>query len=538
MELTAVLLMGDFPGTGALGAAGAQRLDLPATSEAAQFFIDHVAQGLQAQGAVLVLLPSWRAAAAKRLVSLARGALSTDRIAAVQLSLPPLALSLVADQLAFVAPHVKPGVLASLAYRLADSVYAGAWVNSVARLEHIKTGFGAHVSSFLPGGFSVGAGTNAGVHRITASKPVQVIENRPQDPVLLLVTDENGDMEWVQQKLQPELRVVSVTPVPVQPLSQEYWGAKKFSEFVALCGHPRALHFAVVNATYRPCGWCRELTTLPKCPFCAMLQRENAGTSSTGPQVSQPGSPPLPDSQQAPPAPPAPHPQPPPPQPAGRPPQPPGPSQIPADSQPPANGQPQPLAQHQPPAHPPVNAQPPGPGRPAEHVQPPAQTRPQPPAQLQPPVQLQPPAQFQFAAQSSHSPPPQADPRGPVPPAQAGEGAGSGVPSNGSAGPPVEVKGNGVLAAPHPAQHPAPAAPEPTGPASGQTAGGTVPEPGDVPLVHTEVTRTDIGAPAPPPAAATTESEVRPAPADAGAAEEEEWPGRQGTVRFGSASER
>ena len=140
------MLLGDLPSTGLLGAAAAQRLDVHAASEGLPWLIDRMAHALRGHGAVLVVYPSWEAEAARRVISLARGVLLTDRIAGMPLDLPPLALSLVADQLAFVSQYVRPGVLASMAPRLAGEVFAGAWVNSVANLDHIAIGLGAHLS--------------------------------------------------------------------------------------------------------------------------------------------------------------------------------------------------------------------------------------------------------------------------------------------------------------------------------------------------------------------------------------------------------
>ncbi|TDD79589.1 hypothetical protein E1293_22855 [Actinomadura darangshiensis] len=272
--MTAVVLAGDFPSTGILRASVAQRIALDgAGGDTAPAFIDHMARALQTRGAVLVVYPEWKGKGTRRLVQLARAALLTDRIAGVALDLPPIALSLVADQLTFASSYARPGVLVGLAHRLRETLYAGAWVNSVARLEHIKTGLGAHVSSYLPGGaFAVTAGCQAGVHRITAAKPVPDLGARPGDPVLMLFGGTNGDTEWLQQKLRPAVAAVSATLVAPQPLGAEYWGTKKYVEFVAFSGHPQALQSLLSDFVYRPCGWCGEPTALPHCPLCQMTQ--------------------------------------------------------------------------------------------------------------------------------------------------------------------------------------------------------------------------------------------------------------------------
>ncbi|MFG2085562.1 MULTISPECIES: hypothetical protein [unclassified Spirillospora] len=308
--MTAVVLAGDFPSTGILQATEAQRFGLGGGGDVPPAFIDHMAYALGHRDAVLVIYPSWKGAEARRLVRLARSALLTDRIAGMPLDVPPLALSLIADQLTFASSYARPGVLASLAPRLCESVYAGAWVNSVARLEHIKTGLAAHVSSYLPGnGFSVSAGPRPAVHRITSAKPAPEPPSRPADPVLMLFSHENGDVDWLQHKLSPAIAAVSMTPVAAQPMSAEYWGAKKYAEFVAFSGHPQALQGLLAGADYRPCGWCGEPTALPECPFCFMVQRGDDHASAAQPSRGrpQPPSPQPPSPQQPGPQQPGPH---------------------------------------------------------------------------------------------------------------------------------------------------------------------------------------------------------------------------------------
>ncbi|MFI0351591.1 hypothetical protein [Actinomadura sp. 9N407] len=334
--MTAVVLVGELPSTGIIPEPVAWRVADSAAPEATLAFVQQTAGALQQHGAVLVIYPAWRPQAAVRLVRQARAFLSTDRIAAIPLDLPPLALSLIADQLAFMAPHVRPGLLASLVQVLADRLYTGAWVSSVAKLEHVQTGLGQHMASLMPGsGFMVAAVPKPVVHRVTAAKPVPEIGHRPLDPVLMLAAHEHGDVNWLQDRLKPELRVVTLTYVSAQPLSTRYWGAKKYAEFVAFSGHPRDLHLAMQSADCTPCPWCEEPTALAICPFCSRVQDrpvpgpvgasaapgpEPVRAGATRPQPTPP-SPAVPAPERVPlplaaptpepPRPPAPHPQPP-----------------------------------------------------------------------------------------------------------------------------------------------------------------------------------------------------------------------------------
>ncbi|HEX2315823.1 MAG TPA: hypothetical protein VHJ17_18910, partial [Thermomonospora sp.] len=267
--MTAILVAADVPSSGVIREVRAGRLD-PGSLTA---FLDRLVPALREHRAVLVLYPAWRPDPAERLVRLARGVLRTDRVAAVPLDVPPLALSLIADQLAYMARHVSPGVLTGLARRLAAEVVAGAWVNSVARLEHVETGLGPHLSSFLPGSsFMVLAGERADVHRITDRDPVARLGSMPPAPVVVLASAGDADGAWLHTAFKPAVAAASVTMVAAQPLSPDFWGTRKYVEFVAFSGHPGALSRAARLSTGRPCGWCGATTALPTCAFCGMVQ--------------------------------------------------------------------------------------------------------------------------------------------------------------------------------------------------------------------------------------------------------------------------
>ncbi|MQY03862.1 hypothetical protein [Actinomadura macrotermitis] len=321
--MTAVVIVGDLPSTGIIPNPVALRIADSGTPEASLAFLDLMAHALRERGAAVVLYPAWQAGTAIKLVRLARAILSTDRIAGIALDLPPLALSVVADQLTFMAPHVRPGMLAGLAHTLTRRLYSGTWVNSVAKLEHIKTGLGSHMMSYVPGGgFMVTGGEDPVVHRVTSASPLPEIGRRPLDPVLLLAAHRNGDVEWLKGKLQPELRAVQLTFVSAPPLSGRYWGAKKFAEFVAFSGHQYDLHHALQETLCVQCPWCDEPTALPVCAFCgwtktapqsgaAPAETVSAAPATapvaTGPAPTQAPSAPVPPAQappaQAPPAP-------------------------------------------------------------------------------------------------------------------------------------------------------------------------------------------------------------------------------------------
>ncbi|GLZ08944.1 hypothetical protein Acsp03_64100 [Actinomadura sp. NBRC 104412] len=285
-----VLLAGDIPGTGICRDIAAHRIAVDApNSEVTGTFLDLVAHGLEHGGAVVVLYPSWAGDGPRRLVRLARGAMLTDRIAALPLDLPPLALSVVADQLAFVAPHVDPGTLASLGHTLRQEICAGAWVNSVSRLENVPAGLGAHLSSYLPGqGFSVCAVPVPEVHRITSSKPVQDIGRLPPGPVLVVASQAGGDVDWLRRGLQPAVGAASVMLTGEQPLGATYWGTKKYVEYVAFSAHAQALHMTLRRLPRDRCSWCGASAILETCFFCGMTPPKQAPPPPTPPAPAAP----------------------------------------------------------------------------------------------------------------------------------------------------------------------------------------------------------------------------------------------------------
>lgn len=290
--MTAVLVPSDLPSPGVLGATAAERIALgtqPPTDR--EFlFLDVVQARLHEQGAVIVVYPTWQAEPWARLIRFARTSLSTDRIAGIPLSLAPLALALVADKLAFLAPYVPPGLLTSVAHRLPDELIAGAWMRSVAKLEHVPTPLKAHLASYLPGAFLAIAAPRPGVHRLAGHHPVVDLGRRPAEPILLLVADSGGDAQWVQRHLAPELRPAGMARAQPQPLGPAFWGTQKYLEFVAFSGHPEALSTIARTMVCHPCPWCDEPTGLQTCAFCGMTQ-QHAAAEGPAPVVPQPRAP-------------------------------------------------------------------------------------------------------------------------------------------------------------------------------------------------------------------------------------------------------
>lgn len=295
--MTSVVLLGDFPSTGVVRKSLATRIPMdgftrgPAGAFALAQRIEPFALGGRP---LLAVYADWQHDEVLPILKMAGKLLPSVRIGRVPLDLPPLALSFVADQLALLSLEVPPGQLAGLAPNLARTVASGAWLSSVAKLEHIETGMRAHVRSYLPGGgFMVTVTPRPEVHRITSSHPVVSWPTRPVDPVLMLVSQQNGDMAWLDKHLRPSLAASLLAEATPPPLSAGYWGTGKYAEFVAWSAHPGSLQAVITATPCRPCSWCGELTALEECAFCFMVRPEAPASAHGLPLLVV--TPPIPD---------------------------------------------------------------------------------------------------------------------------------------------------------------------------------------------------------------------------------------------------
>lgn len=295
--MTAVLLFGDIPNTGHVPRSGTERVSVGDAEGAVppDAVIDLVRHRLQAKSHVVALYPTWQPEPALRSLRLTRASLATERLVITPSSLPPLALSLIGDQLGYLAPYCPPGALVAIMSALERVTLSGAWLRSVTGLEHVPASMSDHVASYVPGGgFMVTVSPSQRIHRVTGSTPLGELPYYPADPVHVLTAgSEGGDTDWVQSHLLPALRAQHVRPVAPPPLAETYWGTKKYVEFVAFSGHPKALSVIANSVRCRPCPWCGEPVGTPTCPLCGMVAPHRP-VPSQAPQNQEPPAPPDP----------------------------------------------------------------------------------------------------------------------------------------------------------------------------------------------------------------------------------------------------
>jgi diguanylate cyclase (GGDEF)-like protein len=245
----AVALLADMPSTGHLGAAQAHRFPMNGNDLAADTgeFMDFARAQVDAGFKIVALYPRWHASRVLRAIKFARGGLRSDDIAAVEINAAPLTLSLVADQLAYLAPYLPSGLIAGLGYELPRHLLGGAWLRRVTRLATLPTSLGHHLTSYSPASaFLALCAPEPQVVHVKSDDASAGVPLRPADPVqILMAAPQAMDTTPFDERLRPALRPVSVRSLHPQPLAEEFFGTAKYLEFVALSAHPGALTHAV-----------------------------------------------------------------------------------------------------------------------------------------------------------------------------------------------------------------------------------------------------------------------------------------------------
>ncbi|PSK91321.1 hypothetical protein CLV63_12047 [Murinocardiopsis flavida] len=284
-SVSVVALLADVPSTGQLGEAQAQRFPLEGEDLAAQgeAFLEFARYHVDAGRKVVALYPSWHSERAVRAIRFARGALQSDSVAAVAMDFSPLAMSLAADQLAYLAPYLPSGLVAALPAVLPEHMLAGGWLKSVTNLATIPISVRQHLGSYAPGStFLAFSAPTKRVGRVRKGSAAANISARPVEPIQMLIARPEGhDIDAFNNQFTPAVRPVSISALPEQPLGAKYWGSKKYIEFVAFSAHPQALTQTVRAIRPTACVWCREPVAGLHCPFCRAANHPPVGRPPT-----------------------------------------------------------------------------------------------------------------------------------------------------------------------------------------------------------------------------------------------------------------
>ncbi len=224
---------------------------------------------IEAVGYLVVVVPGSLPAEHRRRLHSVRSLLESDRIALVEVDLPPLATALLAYQLRQIAHYdLGPGVIASAARLLAHYLYAGAVLGSVARLDRVPVGLGSHLRSWVPGvHFAVLAGPEPRITEVSDSARLP----GPGYPTHLAVSGTGPGTEWLRTRLGADWKCQYLRDLPALPAAPRWWGTTKLVEFAAYIADVGVLYQLVSSAHRERCRWCGLEMVGDRCGFCAAV---------------------------------------------------------------------------------------------------------------------------------------------------------------------------------------------------------------------------------------------------------------------------
>ncbi|MFG2622850.1 hypothetical protein ACGFXC_35090 [Streptomyces sp. NPDC048507] len=234
---------------------------------------------LERHGHLVAVVPPWLPAATVRRLHTVRAILETDRIALLDVDLPPLATAVLVRQLRqLTVCDFSPGVIASAARLLSHYIYAGALLGTVAKLDRVPVGLKAHARSWSPGAqFAVlahpqphlaklGSGSGSGS---AAAGGQGVLPPGPGFATHLTFARGTLSSDWVAAELAPAWQVQGVMENPLPADSAHWWATPKLVEFAAAIPDVSVLHQLVASVRREECRWCGLELIGDRCGFCA-----------------------------------------------------------------------------------------------------------------------------------------------------------------------------------------------------------------------------------------------------------------------------
>ncbi|MCI0383871.1 zinc ribbon domain-containing protein [Streptomyces sp. CNQ085] len=236
---------------------------------------------VEQHGCLVVLYPSSAPAAFVRRLHTVRSVLESDRIALLGVDLPPLGTAVLARQICQLSVcDFSPGVLGAAVRLLAHYVYAGALLNSVARLDRVPVPLTAHARSWMPGSqFAVLAGPAPQLVRVGGEE----VPAGPEFGTQLTFAAGSLAPGWVTGTLAPRWRVRDVREAPLPAESTRWWGTGRLVEFAAAIWDVSVLYRLVGSVRREECHWCGLELIGDRCAFCsAPVPTEERGALPAG----------------------------------------------------------------------------------------------------------------------------------------------------------------------------------------------------------------------------------------------------------------
>ncbi|WP_347178634.1 hypothetical protein [Streptomyces iconiensis] len=198
-----------------------------------------------------------------------RALLESQRIALMPVALPPLATGVLVRQLRQLSLcDFTPGVLGAAARLLTHYLYAGAVLNSVAKLDRVPVSLGSHAKSWMPGAqFAVLAAPTPELVRLGGEGAPGL--TGPQFATHLTVATGQLATDWVTGTLGPRWQVGEVHEAYLPEDSPAWWGTGKLVEFVAAIPDVSVLYQLVSSVRRDECHWCGLELIGDRCAFCA-----------------------------------------------------------------------------------------------------------------------------------------------------------------------------------------------------------------------------------------------------------------------------
>ncbi|MFJ9338091.1 hypothetical protein ACIRP0_02225 [Streptomyces sp. NPDC101733] len=240
---------------------------------------------LERHGHLVVVVPPWLPRATARRLHTVRAILETDRIALLDVDLPPLATAVLVRQLRQLSVcDFSPGVIASAARLLSHYVYAGALLGTVAKLDRVPVGLKAHARSWSPGAqFAVLAHPTPHLAKLGSGRTAKAAKGGgggggagagevPAGPGFAThLTFARGQLasDWVTTDLAPAWQVQGVMENPLPADSAGWWATPKLVEFAAAIPDVSVLYQLVASVRREECRWCGFELIGDRCGFCA-----------------------------------------------------------------------------------------------------------------------------------------------------------------------------------------------------------------------------------------------------------------------------
>ncbi|MDX3851680.1 hypothetical protein [Streptomyces sp. AK02-01A] len=220
---------------------------------------------VEQHGYVIALYPASIPVAHERRLHTVRSVLESDRIALLKLDLPPLGIAVLVRQLRQLSIcDFSAGIVASAARLLSHYIYAGALLNSVAKLDRVPVSLKAHAKSWVPGSqFGVLANPTPELIKVGSAELTG-----PEFGTQLIVAKGQLQSDWVTATLAPAWRVQGIQESALPGDSPGWWGTSRMIEFAAFLPDISVLYQLVSSVRREVCSWCGFELIGDRCGFC------------------------------------------------------------------------------------------------------------------------------------------------------------------------------------------------------------------------------------------------------------------------------